>query len=130
MIEVSEGYLSFVENGKRNPSLRVIGAIYALTKGEVGPDAFPPKKIYRDKPIMSYSSFSESHIPRPAMNMRRKDDDEIERLPIPLDGTTRTRLAKFGRAIGQHPADAAGALLRDLLADDEFWNSAERARMN
>lgn len=43
-INVSEGYLSFVENGKRNPSPKVVGAIYSLTKGAVGPDAFPKKE--------------------------------------------------------------------------------------
>lgn len=69
----------------------------------------------------------------PTMNkvlgtMRTKDDREL--VPIPMDAETIRRLARFGQATGLHPTDAAGDLLRDLLADDEFWNASERARMN
>jgi hypothetical protein len=67
-----------------------------------------------------------------AATMRTKDDRE--RVPIPLDPETIRRLARFGQATGLHPTDAAAALLRDLLADDEMWNEAanqeKRSRMN
>ena len=46
----------------------------------------------------------------------------IEYLPIPLDADTRARLARFGRAAGKHPSQAAADLLRDLLLDDEHAN--------
>ena len=63
-------------------------------------------------------------------HLRGEQDEDVEVVLVPLDGATLTRLAKFGRATGQHPARAAGALLRDLLADDEFYNAARRAAMN
>lgn len=47
-------------------------------------------------------------------------DDDIIELPIPLDRETVSRLARLGRAVGKHPAKAAGELLRDLLRDDEM----------
>lgn len=52
-------------------------------------------------------------------------DDDVEDVVIPLDQATIARLARFGREIGQHPRDAAGQLLRDLLADSDFWSAAD-----
>lgn len=51
---------------------------------------------------------------------QQHDDDDVEDVPIPLDRETIERLARFGRAVGRHPRDVAGALLRDLLIDDEL----------
>ena len=49
---------------------------------------------------------------------------EKEAVVIDLDGVTVTRLARFARAIGEHPRSAAARLLTELLADDEFYNAA------
>jgi hypothetical protein len=46
-------------------------------------------------------------------------------VPVPLDRRTRERLSRFAEAIDEHPLVAAARLLRDLLADDEFYNAAE-----
>lgn len=51
------------------------------------------------------------------------DDDDVE-IVVPLSPDTAKRLFRFARAVGCHPDRAAGALLRDLLVDDEFWNAA------
>lgn len=51
------------------------------------------------------------------MSLHREDD--IEDVPIPLDRDTITRLVRFSRDVGKHPRDVAGALLRDLLKEDE-----------
>jgi hypothetical protein len=53
-------------------------------------------------------------------------DDETEEALIDLDQDTIARLARFGRAVGKHPRVLAGELLRDLLADPDFWNAAAR----
>lgn len=45
--------------------------------------------------------------------------EDEEELPIPLDGETLGRLARFARACGKHPARAAAELLRDLLIEDD-----------
>jgi hypothetical protein len=59
-----------------------------------------------------------------------QNEEDVEVVPIPLDGATLTRLAKFGQATGQHPVDAASALLRELLKDDDFFNAARRAALS
>lgn len=51
--------------------------------------------------------------------MKPSQEDEVEDVPIPLDRDTITRLVRFSRDVGQHPRDVAGALLRDLLKEDE-----------
>lgn len=51
--------------------------------------------------------------------MSNPQEDETEVVPIPLDPETIARLARFGRAAGVHPVQAAAALLRDVLIDDE-----------
>jgi hypothetical protein len=43
---------------------------------------------------------------------------------VPLDPITLRRLISFSSAVGKLPHEAASALLRDLLADDELWNAA------
>lgn len=49
-------------------------------------------------------------------------NDEIEFIPIPVDRETLSRLVRLARACGRHPVDAAAALLRDLMLDDERTN--------
>jgi hypothetical protein len=51
--------------------------------------------------------------------------DDFTTVPIPLDRRTRERLAHFAEAIDEHPIIAAARLLRDLLADDDFYNAAQ-----
>lgn len=51
--------------------------------------------------------------------LNHRDEEEEEIVPIPLDRATRARLVAFARATGLHPREAASALLRDLLEDDE-----------
>ena len=50
--------------------------------------------------------------------------DDFETVPVPLDRTTRERLVRFAEAVGEHPLVIAARLMRDLLADDEFYNAA------
>jgi hypothetical protein len=50
----------------------------------------------------------------------RQDDGEL----VPLDKETLDRLDLFAHATGRTPAQAAAALLRDLLFDKDFWISA------
>jgi hypothetical protein len=57
-------------------------------------------------------------------------DEDLDVIPVPADGETRARLKRFAAAIGKPPVEAARVLLRDLLADEEFWNEADRAAMN
>jgi hypothetical protein len=61
----------------------------------------------------------------PGINYFRRTmpkDHDIEEVPIPLDRESIERLARLGRACGQHPLDCAAALLRDLLIEDERVN--------
>jgi hypothetical protein len=54
--------------------------------------------------------------------------ENLERIEIAVDANTRKRLLKFTRACGgDDPTVMAGALLRDLLFDDEFYNAASEA---
>jgi hypothetical protein len=53
-----------------------------------------------------------------------QDDDDEQIVPVPMDRATRERLVKFAKAINQQPIHAAATLLRDLLSDDEFYESA------
>jgi hypothetical protein len=46
-------------------------------------------------------------------------DDDFEILPVPVDSATLSRLARLARDAGTNPLECAGALLRDLLIDDE-----------
>lgn len=54
--------------------------------------------------------------------MTRATDDTADVLP--LDDDTLDRLDMFAAAIKQTPAEAAAALLRDLLFDPDFWAEA------
>jgi hypothetical protein len=58
------------------------------------------------------------------MSTAQEDDEGIELVPVPMDRATRQRLARFAAAIGEQPIHAASKLMRDLLSDDEFYNSA------
>lgn len=58
--------------------------------------------------------------------MKTRRDDDVEDVPIPLDRATVERLAKFARATGEHPRDAAAALLSALLIDDEAAHAHDR----
>lgn len=51
-------------------------------------------------------------------------DAKFLTVPVPLDPVTTERLLRFAEASGLHPLVAAASLLRDLLADDEFYNAA------
>ena len=51
--------------------------------------------------------------------------EDVEDIPIPLDGLTVRRLARFARLVGKRPLEAAGELLRDLLEDSDFWDAVE-----
>lgn len=59
------------------------------------------------------------------MSAALEDDDEIELVPVPMDRATRARLARFARLSGDRAVMAAGAILRDVLADEDFWEAAE-----
>lgn len=50
--------------------------------------------------------------------MANPHDDDVEVLPIQLDGETVQLLARFARACGKHPIAVAADLLRDVLRDD------------
>jgi hypothetical protein len=63
----------------------------------------------------------------PMRNSDRKQDDGIELVPVPMGPETRARLVAFARAVGKPPAEAAGALLNDLLEDQDFWDAAADA---
>lgn len=56
---------------------------------------------------------------------QHQEDEDIEPVPIPMGSGTRRRLVRFASAIGKPPAQAAGDLLKDLLADSDFWDAAE-----
>jgi hypothetical protein len=46
---------------------------------------------------------------------------------VPLNAVTLRRLERFARGLGKPVGAAAADLLRDLLADEEFWEAAEDA---
>ena len=43
---------------------------------------------------------------------------------VPMDDLTAARLTLFAARVGKSPAETAAALLRDLLADPDFWDAA------
>jgi hypothetical protein len=49
---------------------------------------------------------------------------------LPLNDDTLDRLDAFAASIGKTPGEAAAALLRDLLADVEFWKAAQMQAMH
>lgn len=67
-------------------------------------------------------------MPR-TMKTRKPSDEHV--LPeLVLDGETIARLVRFSEAVGKPPRAVASELIRDLLADDEFWNAARTAALN
>lgn len=48
-----------------------------------------------------------------------EDEEDVEIVPIPLDRVSLARLARLSRVTGKRELELAGALLADVLRDDD-----------